>query len=127
VLKDAEKFVGDFAFRPQKRLQTLHPLEVRNDHASRVAQDIRYDEYLIPSLLKNQVCRRRGRAIGAFRQNAALQLPSIFFGDDAIDRSWNEHITFHGEELVRIDMVRLVERFQVSLLQDMLLGSFYVG
>ena len=26
VLKDAEEFVGHFRFRPQKRLQTLHPL-----------------------------------------------------------------------------------------------------
>ena len=40
VLKDAEKFVGDFAFRPQKRLQTLDPLEVGNDHAAGVAQNI---------------------------------------------------------------------------------------
>src|SRR4030095_15795725 len=40
VLKDAEKFVGYFAFRPQKRLQTLYPLEVRNDHTARVAQNI---------------------------------------------------------------------------------------
>src|SRR4030095_3721130 len=87
VLKDAEKFVGHFAFRPQKRLQTLDPLEIRNDHTARVAQNIWYDEYFIPSLLKNQVCRGRGRTVGAFCQNAALQFPSIFFGNDAIHRS----------------------------------------
>src|SRR4029453_296196 len=118
MLKDAEKFVGDFAFRPQKRLQTLYPLEVRKHHTPRVAQDIGNDEYLIPSLLENEICRGRGRSIGGFCQNAALQFRSIFFGNDAIHRSWNQHITSHGKELVRIDMVRLIERFQVSLLCD---------
>ena len=50
----------------------------------------------------------------------------ILFGNDAIHRRRNEHITLQGEQLVWIDMVGLVERFQMSLLEDVLLGGFYV-
>src|SRR5882724_2542372 len=55
MLKDAEEFVGHFRFRPQKCLQTLHPLEVRNDHAAGVAENIRDHENFVPALFENPV------------------------------------------------------------------------
>ena len=77
MLEDAEKFVGHFRFAPEKTLQTLHPLEVGNDHSSGVAENVRNDKDLIPALLQDQIRFRRGWAVRGFGENAALQLARI--------------------------------------------------
>ena len=74
MLEDAEKFVGHFAFRPQKRLQTLHPFKVRNDDAASVAKNVRDHEHFVPALVEKQIRIGRGRAVGAFGKDAALEV-----------------------------------------------------
>ena len=72
MFKDAKKFVGHFGFRPTEALQTLHPLEVGNDHTAGIAENVRDNKDFVPALLKNQICFWCGRTIRAFRQNATL-------------------------------------------------------
>ncbi len=66
MLEDAEKFVGHFSFAPEKTLQTLHPLEVGNNHSAGIAENVWNHKDLIPALLKDQIRLRRGRAICSF-------------------------------------------------------------
>ena len=66
MLEDAEKFVGHFRFAPEKTLQTLHPLEVGNDHSAGVAENVRDHKNFVPPLVENQIRIWRGRAIGSF-------------------------------------------------------------
>src|SRR5438093_9928006 len=74
MLEDAEQFVGHFHFRPQKRLQTLHPLEIRNDHATGIAENVRDHENFVPALFQNKVSVGRGWTVGSFSENTALEL-----------------------------------------------------
>src|ERR1700688_1947863 len=61
MLEDAEEFVGHLRFAPAKRLQTLHPLEIGNDHAAGIAENIGNHNHFIPALLENPVRVGRGR------------------------------------------------------------------
>ena len=65
-------------FRPQKRLQTLHPFKVRNDDAASIAENVRDHEDFVPALVENQIRIGRGRAVRAFGKDAALELAGIF-------------------------------------------------
>ena len=115
MLEDAEEFVGYFRLRPQKRLQTLHPFEVGNDHATGVAKNVRDNENFVPALVRE--CRSasgRGRAVGAFGKDAALELAGIFFGNHAIDCARSKNVARQREQLVRIYMIVLSERPQVA-------------
>ena len=55
MLQDAEEFVGYFRLAPQEGLQALHPFEVGNDHATRIAKNIWNNENLVPALVQVQV------------------------------------------------------------------------
>src|SRR5262249_33452986 len=92
MLQDAEKFISHFAFRPQKRLQTLHPFKVRNDDATSVTKNIRDHEHFVPALSENQICIGRGRTVGAFGKDAALKFACIFSGNHAVNRAGSENI-----------------------------------
>src|SRR5205823_14943280 len=70
MLKDAEKFVRHFGFSPQKRLQTLHPLKVRNDHATGIAENVRNHENFVPPLFQNPVCIWCSRAVSCLGKDA---------------------------------------------------------
>src|SRR6266576_6347986 len=107
MLENAEKFVSHFRFRPQKRLQTLHPLEVRNDDAASVAQNVRDHEHFVPTLVEKQIRIWRGRAVRAFGKDAALELIGILPGNHAIDRARSKNIARQREKLVRIYMIIL--------------------
>src|SRR5262249_10837750 len=78
MFEDAEEFVRYLHFRPQKRLQALHPFEVGNDHASGITENVRDHKDLVPTLLQNQVCVRRGRTVGGFSQDPALSWRAFF-------------------------------------------------
>src|SRR6266699_6702117 len=127
MLEDAEKFVGYFRFAPEKTLQTLHPLEVGNNHSAGVAENVWNDKDLIPALLKDQIRFRRGRTICGFGENAAVQFPRIFAIDDPIDRRWYEHVALHRQQFVRIDMIVLAKRAQVSFLEHVLFGCLHIN
>src|SRR2546430_7562414 len=72
MFHDTEKFISHFRLAPRERLETLHPFEIGNDYASRVAQDIGNDKNFRPTLIKNLIRFRCGRSVGAFGQDAAL-------------------------------------------------------
>src|ERR1700687_2643782 len=126
MLEDAEEFVCHFRFRPQKRLQTLHPLEVRKDHATSVTENIRDHENFVPAVFENQVCVRRSRTVGSFGKDSAFELAGIFAGNYAIDRRRNKHVARQSKEFLWIDMVALSKRPQISLLERMLFGRLNV-
>src|SRR5262245_2308913 len=127
MLKDAEKLVSHFAFRPEKRLEPLHPLKVRNDDATGIAKNIRDYEYFVPALVKNQIRVGRGRAVGALGKDAAFEIAGIFAGNYAIDRARSKNVARQREKLVRIHMIVLSKRPQVPLLVHVLLGGFNVN
>ena len=85
MFQDAEKFVRHFDFRPEIGLQALHPLEVGNDHAARVTQNVRDHKDFVPPFFKNQVGLGCCRAIGRFGEDAAFELSSVLSVDYAID------------------------------------------
>src|SRR5206468_10586575 len=117
MFEDAEKFLSHFRFRPQKRLQTLHPLEVGDDHSAGVAENVRDHKNLVPTLVENQIRIWRGRAIGGFCKDSTFELGRIFSGDNAIDRRRNENIARQSEEFAWIDVITLLERAQITFLQ----------
>src|SRR5207249_9282085 len=127
MLKDAEEFVGHFRFCPQKCLQTLHPLEVRNDHAAGVAKNIRDDENFVPALFENPVCLRCSRTVRCLGKDTALELTGVLSVNHSIDGGWNKDVARQSEELLGIDMIILSEGPQISLLKHVLLGGFHVN
>src|SRR3982074_3212999 len=48
MLQDPEKFVGHFGLAPHECLQSLHPLEIGNDYAAGVTQNVWDDKNLFP-------------------------------------------------------------------------------
>src|SRR5438093_337184 len=127
MLKDAEEFVRHFRFGPQKCLQTLYPLEVRNDHAAGVAENIRDHENFVPALFENPVCLWCSRTVGCLGKDTAFELTSVLSVNHSIDRGWNKDVARQSEEFLGIDMVVLSERPQISLLKHMLLRGFHIN
>ena len=119
VFQDAEQLVGHFRFGPHERLQTLDPFEIGNDHAAGVAENIRNNEELVPTLVQNEICFGRGGSVRPFSENPALQFCGIRPVDDTIDRRRHEHVAW----LVRTRSDRpgrLHERAQIALFDDVL-------
>ncbi len=100
LLEDAEEFVHDFALVPKELLQALHPLEVGDDDAAGVAEDVGDDEDVVPALEEDAVGGGRGGAIGGFGEDAAAELGGVLLGDDAFDGGGHEDIAREGEEVV---------------------------
>src|ERR1044071_7304434 len=122
MLENAEKLVGHFRFRPQKRLQTLHPLKVRNDYSAGIAENVRNHEDLVPTRVKNEIGVRRSRTISGFSKDSALELARVFPGDYTVNSCRNKNVARQRKEFVWINMIILSERPQVSLLQHVLFG-----
>ena len=81
----------DLSFVPPELLDVLHPFEVRNGHAARVAEDIGNDEDVAAA--KDLVRLRRGRPIRAFGENLTLNLGGVFAGDLAFESGGNQDRT----------------------------------
>src|SRR2546425_7315304 len=120
VLENAEEFIGHFHLAPKKALQSLDPFEIGNNYAAGIAKNVRNHKHLVPALFKDEVGFGSGGTIGAFGENAALQLRGILRGDDTIDRRWNENITRQGEQFVWIDTIALIKSSQVAFFEHML-------
>src|SRR5260370_716739 len=105
--RPASSSVRTSRFRPQKRLQTLHPLKVRNDHAASVTQNVRDHEHFVPTLVEKQIRIGRGRAVGAFGKDAALELTGIFPGNHAIDCARSKNVARQREVLLSGHMIIL--------------------
>ena len=102
----------------------MHPFEIGNDHAAGITENIGNHKHFIPALLENPVRFGRGRTVGGFGQDAALQFGRVFLVNHAIDCRRHQHVALHGEQLVWIDMLGLGERAQVSFFEHVLLGRF---
>src|SRR5207253_9361800 len=109
MLKDAEEFVGHFRFGPQKCLQTLHPLEVRNDHAAGVAENIRDHENFAPALFENPVCLRCSRTVGCLGKDTTFELTGVLSVNHSIDGGRNKDVALQSAELLETDMFVLSE------------------
>src|SRR5207247_9638442 len=120
MLEDAEEFVCHFHFAPQKRLQTLHPFKIRNDHAASVAENVRDHEDFVPVFFENQVRVRRGGTIGSFSEDAALELPGVFSRNPSIDRRRKKNIARRCEGLLWINTKVLVKRPSDSVVSHVL-------
>src|SRR5215471_13819000 len=97
MLEDAEKFVSHFAFRPEKRLQTLHPFKIRNDHTTGITENIRDHEDLVPAFIENQIRIGRGRAVGTLSENTTFKFAGIFAGNHAIDRARSKNVAWQSQ------------------------------
>ncbi len=92
MLEDAEEFVRHFHFAPQKGLQTLHPFEIRNDHAAGIAENVRDHENFVPVVFENEVCLRRGWTVRGLRKDAALEPVGVLSSNHSIHRRRNEDV-----------------------------------
>ena len=84
--------VHHLVLRPEILLQVLHPFEIADDHAARVAQDVGDDE---DSSLRSASTRSafgRGRAVRAFGDDPAAQPPRDVRVDHPLDRAGREHV-----------------------------------
>src|SRR5213078_2101160 len=90
------------------------------------AENVRDYKDFVPTLVKNQICIRRRGAVGAFGEDAALELAGIFAGNHAIDCRWYKNVAWQSKKLVRVNMMALIKRTQVALLQHVLFGRFHV-
>src|SRR6266513_3731047 len=127
MLKDAEEFVGHFRFCPQKCLQTLYPLEVRDDHAAGVAENIRDHENFVPAVFENPVCLWCSRTVRCLGEDTALDLTSVLSVNNSIDRGWNKDVARQSQKFPWINVVVLSEGPQISLLKHGLLRGFHVN
>src|SRR5205814_8062906 len=127
MLKDAEEFVGHFRFGPQKCLQTLHPLEVRNDHAAGVAENIRDHENFVPALFENPVCLRCSRTVGCIGKDTAFELTGVLSANHSIDGGRHKGVALQREEWLWIEMIILSAVTHISLLKHLLPRGFQVN
>ena len=95
---DAEKFVHHFGFGPEEALEVLHPFEVGNNDAARVAEDVGNDEDF-GALIEDEIGVGRGGTVGAFGKNAALNFWGVGGGDLAFEGGGNEDVAGGEEEL----------------------------
>src|SRR4051812_6002095 len=93
-LQNPEELVHHLRLRPKEALQILHPFEVRNDHTTRVAQDVGNNKYLWP-LRENGICRGRCRTVRGFRKDAALDLTRIRFSDLSLQGGGHEDVAWY--------------------------------
>ena len=93
---DAEKFVHHFSLGPEEALEVLDPFEVGDDDAARVAENVRDDEDF-GTLIEDEVRFGRGRAVGGFGEDAALDFGGILAGNLALNSGRDKNVA-RGEE-----------------------------
>ena len=86
--------------RPEILLEVLHPFEIADDDAAGVAQNVGHDEH-VAARGQHLVGFRRGRAVGALGDDAALQLGGDLGVDHALDGAGREHVAGQGQRLSR--------------------------
>src|SRR4249919_1154278 len=99
VFHDVEKALVDFAFAPEEALAVLDPLEVADGDATRVAENVGYGEDSFG--IHNGIGLPRGGAVGAFAENARLDLMSVLLGDLIFDSSRNGDFAGLEENIAR--------------------------
>ena len=108
VLKDAEKFVGHFAFCPQETTADPAPTRSKKRSHRPHCTECRESRILHPIVASRM--RSAAGVVGPLAASARMRHCNFAAFFSVMTRSTAagiEHITFHGEELVRIDMVRL--------------------
>ena len=99
AFEDAEEFVHDLGFGPEKALEVLDPFELGNDDAAGVTEDVGNDENF-GALIEDDVSLGCRGAIGAFGEDPALDAGGIFGGDLTFEGGGDEDVTGCEEELV---------------------------
>src|ERR1700722_9460656 len=97
--EDAVELVEDFRLSPEEALQILHPLKVADDDAARVAENVGDDKNL-GALVQDGVGLDRGGAVRRLGQDAALELPGVFLGDDAVKGRGDEDFARLDEQVL---------------------------
>src|SRR6185312_1244551 len=95
---------------PEVFLEALDPLEVRDDHAARVGEDVRQDQDAL--LLENLVPRRRDRAVRALADDLRLDLVGVLAGDPLFQSARREHVALEQQQLVVGDLLGALEAAQ---------------
>lgn len=92
----------NFLFAPKEPLQVLYPLEVRDDYATCITEDIRNDEN-VRSLIEDGIGSGGRRSICTFREDSTLELTGIRLSDDALDGRRHENRAGTSQQFGRID------------------------
>src|SRR5580704_12285108 len=99
VFHDVEKALVDFTFAPEEALAVLNPLEITDGDAARVAQNVGHGEDSFG--VHNGIGLPRGGAVGAFAENARLDLMRVLLGDLIFDGSGNGDFARLKENVAR--------------------------
>ena len=92
---------------PEVLLEALHPLEVRDDDAARVGEDVRQDEHAL--VLEDLVRGRRDRAVRALADDLRLHLVGVVGGDHLLERARREHVAVEQQQLLVGDLLGALE------------------
>ena len=79
-------------FFPEELLEILHPLEIADHHAASIAEDIRDNKNLLPTLFQQEIRFRSGRSISSFSEDPAFQILRDSRVDDTLDRRRHQHV-----------------------------------
>src|SRR5205814_655163 len=105
ALQDAEEFVHHLALRPEEALQILNPLEIRNHHAARVAENVR-DYKNVAALFENNVSFGCRRSVGGLGQNAALNFAGVGCGDLSFQSGGYKNVARRLQQSIIRDWLR---------------------
>src|SRR5437660_1373477 len=97
----------DLLFLPEEGLEVLHPLEVGDDHASSVGDDVGDEEYA--AVVQDGIGVGRDRRVGAFGDQAGTDPRSVVRRDDILGGGRHKHCDRQLEELRIGNAVGLLE------------------
>ncbi len=89
AVEDDVELGDDFVARPIEVLEVLEPLEVGDDDAAGVAEDVG-DDFEVVALVEDDVGLVGGGAVGGLGEDAAAELGGVGGGDDALDGGGDE-------------------------------------
>src|SRR6202789_3324537 len=98
---DAIEALVDFFFGPEVAHAVLYPLEVAGGDASGGGEDVGDDENALFG--EDVVGDGGGGAVGAFAEDAALDLRGVAAGDDVLRRGGDEDVALLGEDAVLVE------------------------
>src|SRR5690349_2972873 len=101
---DVLQLLVDHGLLPEVSLAVLHPFEVGGGDAAGVGQNVGHNENALVG--ENVVCRRGGRSVGAFDENAGLDLVGIAAGDLVLGGGGNQHVAVGQHQLGGIVLFR---------------------
>src|SRR5690606_28632998 len=97
---------------PEELLNALHPFEVADDDAARIAENVGDDEDLVAPHVENAVCVGCRRPVRSLGENAALQALRDLGIDDSLHGRRNQNVTALYEKLARIEFALRRKAFQ---------------